>query len=149
MMPKHKVYSRWTDEMEAEACRLHRQGQSYAKIAVALGVSSTLVGKHMRAHTHRAAIGHAGRRFSVGDRVVYHANVYGNTELDGCTGEIIFIDGTECPYTVRFDEPYLAGVTEERVGNVRDNSMRCWFCREENLSLVEKVKTKEHNRTAV
>lgn len=82
----------------------------------------------------------AARGFAVGDRVIYHPNVYGNTELDGCAGTIIYVDGTACPYTVRFDEPYPAGVTEERVGAARENSLRCWFCRKENLEKIKEAK---------
>ena len=78
-------------------------------------------------------------KFRVGDRVVYRAVDSGNTDLDGWAGTVIYVDGTQAPYTVRFDEYYHGGITDERCpprGGVRRAAAGGddWFCREENLS---------------
>lgn len=144
LRPRMRV--RWTDEMDAEARRLRESGKKLGEIASMIGVSETLVGRKLRQKT---AAESKATAFAVGDRVMYHANVYGNADIDGWIGEVIYVDGTHCPYTVRFDEAWVGGMTEERLTDTRENFMRCWFCREENLSPVEKTKSKEHNRAAV
>ena len=131
LRPRMRV--RWTDEMDAEARRLRERGKRLREIALVLGVSETLVGAKLRQKA--PAKGTAGA-FSVEDRVVYHANVCGNTDIDCWEGTVIYVDGTVCPYTVRFEQSWVGGMTEERLSDTRESFMRCWFCREENLSLV-------------
>ena len=76
-------------------------------------------------------------KFAIGDRVRYRAVEFGNSDIDGWEGTIIYIDDTPCPYTVRFNTPWLGGMGEERTGNAKANSMRCWFARECNLEAAE------------
>lgn len=73
--------------------------------------------------------------FSIGDRVVYHPLRYGNVDIDGREGTVIYIDGTECPYTVLFDEPFAGGLGESRSHLPTDKTLgRCYFAKAENLS---------------
>ena len=128
-----RTRARWTDEMDAEARRLREGGKRLREIALVLGVSETLVGRKL---WQKAPVKSSARAFAVGDRVIYHASVYGNTDIDGWEGVVIYVDGTHCPYTVRFEQSWVVGMTEERLSDTRASFMRCWFCREENLSLV-------------
>jgi hypothetical protein len=132
--------------MDAEARHLRQRGKRLREIAVSLGVSETLVGCKLRQKA--PAKGTAGA-FSVGDRVIYHANVYGNADIDGWIGEVIYVDGTHCPYTVRFEQSWVGGMTEERLSDTRESFMRCWFCREENLSPVEETKKQTQPHSGV
>lgn len=140
---------KWTDEVEREALRLRREGKTYREVAEVLGCSGALVVSHIgeAARRKRAHRRDKTERFAVGDRVVYHPNVYGNADIDGWVGTIIYIDHTAIPYTVRFDVAWCGGMSEERVAAKDSNSMRCWYCREENLSLLadasHSVKKKE------
>ncbi|MBR0443662.1 MAG: hypothetical protein IIX15_04910 [Clostridia bacterium] len=141
MTAVHKEYARWTPAMEAKAAELRAMGWTFAAIGEELGVSYQSVINHIGAAAMRKKnSARSAGRFAVGDRVVYRANEYGNSDIDGWEGVVIFVDGTACPYTVRFDEAWLGGMSEERLGNRERNSMRCWFCREENLSLVGEAK---------
>ena len=129
---------KWDDAVEREALRLRGEGKSFREVAEVLGCSSALVTSHigetaMRRRAHRRD---KTERFAVGDRVVYHPNVYGNADIDGWIGTIIYIDHTAIPYTVRFDVAWCGGMSEERVASKDSNSMRCWYCREENLEAV-------------
>jgi hypothetical protein len=74
-------------------------------------------------------------KFSVGDRVVYHARVAGNGFLDGEHGTVIYVDNTSTPYTVEFDRPLAGGITDERAQRpgFTPKPWRGWFCQEENL----------------
>ena len=128
--------TRWTPALEDKATQLRVLGWTFAAIGEELGVSATLVRTHMGLAAQRSKSNGRGGKFRVGDRVVYHPRVFGNTDIDGWEGVVIFVDSTHCPYTVRFDEAWIGGMTEQRVGHIARNSMRCWFCREENLSLV-------------
>ena len=80
-------------------------------------------------------------KFKVGDRVIYNAVESGNTALDGKVGMIIYVDNTRCPYTVNFynwsDE--YNGVHDLRAekGGIKFPPFSQWFCREENLTLLE------------
>lgn len=83
-------------------------------------------------------------KFKVGDRVVYHPVCYGNDDLDGWTGTIVYVDNTRLPYTMRLDDAYGGGMTDKRFSTTEDNINRCWFCREENLERIPKnAKKKE------
>ncbi len=84
----------------------------------------------------------------LGDRVRYiiPAGGMGNTDLEGCTGTVVYIDTTAIPVTVQLDEPYPDAVPELRVRDPRatDADWRqyrvinnCWFCRAENLMRIE------------
>jgi DNA-binding CsgD family transcriptional regulator/uncharacterized coiled-coil protein SlyX len=129
---------KWTDEVEREALRLRGEGKTYREIAEVLGCSSALVTSHIgeTAMRRRANRRDKTERFAVGDRVVYHPNTYGNADIDGWVGTIIYIDHTDIPYTVRFDVAWCGGMSEERVAARDSTSMRCWYCREENLEAV-------------
>jgi hypothetical protein len=129
---------KWTDEVEREALRLRGEGKTYREIAEVLGCSSALVTSHIgeTAMRRRANRRDKTERFAVGDRVVYHPNTYGNADIDGWVGTIIYIDHTAIPYTVRFDVAWCGGMSEERVAARDSTSMRCWYCREENLEAV-------------
>ena len=76
------------------------------------------------------------RKYKVGDRVVYRAVESGNTDLDGRVGTVVGIDGTAAPYTVRFDEPYVDAVRDERFGGSAVERWHDWWCKEENLSSI-------------
>ena len=78
-------------------------------------------------------------KFAVGDRVIYHANVSGNGWLNGMEGRIIYVDGTRCHYTVQFDVPIAEGNTDYRArkNGIEPDPWCGWFCREENLTLIE------------
>lgn len=143
-MRRHRI---WTDDIEAEAVRLRAQGKSYREIGEELGIGAQIVLNHIGLKAQRkkgcARVG----KYAVGDRVVYRANEYGNSDIDGWEGTVIFVDGTACPYTVRFDAAWLGGLTEDRTGNANANSMRCWFCREENLSLAGAMRPQKSKNT--
>lgn len=137
MTAEHKPYVKWTDDLLKEAVRLRLLGRSLKMIAEELGVSYQSVINHIGAAAMRKKnSARSAGRFAVGDRVIYRANEYGNSDIDGWEGVVIFVDGTACPYTVRFDEAWLGGMTEERLGNKEANSGRCWFCKECNLEAV-------------
>ena len=76
-------------------------------------------------------------QFKVGDRVMYRAVEYGNSDLDGLAGTVIYVDNTRCPYTVEFDdwEDPTNGITDHRVPNRKQYGG--WFCRPENLTKLE------------
>lgn len=82
-------------------------------------------------------------KYKIGDRVVYHAVHFGNSELDGRTGTIVMIDDTGCPYTVRLDEPYAFSVRDTRIKGYTKNHGRLWWCQEANLSLLEESQTNQ------
>ena len=75
-------------------------------------------------------------KFKVGDRVVYRAVESGNTDLDGRCGTVVLVDSTAAPYTVRFDEPYVDAVRDERFGGSTTERWHDWWCKEENLSPI-------------
>ena len=134
-----------------EALRLRGEGKTYREVAEVLGCSDALVVSHIgeAARRRRAHRRDKTERFAVGDRVVYHPNVYGNADIDGWVGTIIYIDDTAIPYTVRFDVAWCGGMSEERVAAKDSTSMRCWYCREENLEAVvppQKKKTHAERR---
>lgn len=139
MTAVHKEYARWTPAMEAKAEKLRAMGWTFAAIGEELGVSATLVRTHMGLAAQRSKSNGRGGKFRIGDRVVYRANEYGNSDIDGWEGVVIFVDGTACPYTVRFDEAWIGGMTEQRVGNIAKNSGRCWFAKECNLEAVSRT----------
>ena len=80
-------------------------------------------------------------QFKVGDRVMYKAVEYGNGDLDGLTGTVIYVDGTRCPYTVEFDNWHdvCNGVTDYRARRhkIAPKQYGGWFCRPENLIKLE------------
>ena len=80
-------------------------------------------------------------KFKLGDRVVYHPVNTGNGCLDGLVGTVIYIDNTHCPYTVEFNDfcDVNTAVTDYRVRDRGAEPMpfHGWFCREENLTLIE------------
>lgn len=79
--------------------------------------------------------------YKVGDRVVYHAVEYGNPDLDGKAGTIIFVDNTSVPYTVLFEDwcDPINGIHDLRAD--RDGRkykpFAQWFSTEVNLTKVE------------
>ena len=79
--------------------------------------------------------------FKVGDRVVYNAVGYGNTDLNGKVGTIIYVDNTGAPYTVQFDgwEDIHNGVHDLRAekGGIKYPPFSQWFCKEENLKKIK------------
>lgn len=147
MTAEHKPYVKWTDDLLKEAVRLRLLGRSLKMIAEELGVSYQSVINHIGAAAQRNKSDGRGGKFKVGDRVVYHPRVFGNADIDGWEGVVIFVDGTHCPYTVRFDAAWIGGMTEQRVGHIARNSMRCWFCREENLSLAKAAQPQKSKNT--
>lgn len=82
-------------------------------------------------------------KYKIGDRVVYHAVHFGNSELDGRTGTIVMIDDTGCPYTVRLDEPYAFSVRDTRIKGYTKNHGRLWWCQEANLAPLEESQTNQ------
>ena len=129
--------TRWTPALEDKAMQLRVLGWTFAAIGEELGVSATLVRTHMGLAAQRKKSSGQARKYAIGDRVIYRAREFGNTDIDGWEGIVIFVDGTACPYTVRFDEAWIGGLTELRVGSLAKNSMRCWFAKECNLEAAE------------
>lgn len=79
--------------------------------------------------------------FKVGDRGIYHVNLWGNGDLNGLVGTVIYVDDTRCPYTVEFDGFYdvANAVTDYRARKhgIEPRQYHGWFCRPENLTKLE------------
>lgn len=79
--------------------------------------------------------------YKVGDRVVYNAVNFGNTDLNGKTGTIIYVDNTGAPYTVQFDdwEDVHNGILDLRAEKhgAHYPTFSQWFCKEENLKKIK------------
>lgn len=89
-------------------------------------------------------------QFKVVDRVIYHPLRHGNEDLEGWTGTVVYVDDTDCPYTVRFDDTFMDGLTDRRFSTKEQDRDRCWFCREENLELMSaETKTKKERKNSV
>lgn len=80
-------------------------------------------------------------KFKVGDRVVYNAVEFGNTDLDGKIGTIVYVDSTAAPYTVSFDDwrDEYNGVHDLRAekGGAKYPPFTQWFCAEQNLTKIK------------
>ena len=81
------------------------------------------------------------QKFKVGDRVIYHANLWGNGDLNGRVGTVIYVDNTRCPYTVEFNGwvDVVNAVTDYRAREhgIEPKQYHGWFCRPENLTKLE------------
>ena len=85
------------------------------------------------------------QKFKVGDRVIYYADTWGNGDLNGRVGTVIYVDNTRCPYTVEFNGwvDVVNAVTDYRAREhgIEPKQYHGWFCRPENLTKLEDEKS--------
>lgn len=81
------------------------------------------------------------QKLKVGDRVIYYAETWGNGDLNGRVGTVIYVDNTRCPYTVEFSDwvDVINAVTDYRArkNGIEPKQYHGWFCRPENLKKLE------------
>ena len=67
--------------------------------------------------------------------MIYRKRLAGCADLDGRHGRVIYVDNTDAPYTVEFDEPIGIGITDDRAieNGILPQHGQGWFCMEANL----------------